>query len=70
VRLSVSIPDPRCVITTLAQEDLPKDTEVLSTLVRNNRLDIAGAGRYPCAGVYAVAKSAGTMQAGDAVSLV
>ena len=70
VRLSVSIPDPRCVMTTLAQEDLPKDTEVLRTLVRNNRLDVAGAGRYPCAGVYAVAESAGTMHAGDAVSFV
>jgi len=57
-------------MTTLAQEDLPKDTEVLRTLVRNNRLDVAGAGRYPCAGVYAVAESAGTMHAGDAVSFV
>jgi uncharacterized protein YcbX len=70
VRLNVSIPDPRCVMTTLAQDDLPRDTEVLRTLVRNNRLDIAGAGRYPCAGVYAVAESVGMMQAGDAVSLV
>ena len=57
-------------MTTLAQEDLPKDTEVLRTLVRNNRLDVAGAGRYPCAGVYAVVESAGTMHAGDAVSFV
>jgi hypothetical protein len=70
VRLRASIPDPRCVMTTLAQDDLPKDTEVLRTLVQHNRLDVAGAGRYPCAGVYAVAESVGTMQEGDAVSLV
>jgi uncharacterized protein YcbX len=70
VRLTVSIPDPRCVMTTLAQDDLPKDNEVLRTLVRNNRLDVAGSGRYPCAGVYAVAESVGTMHSGDAVSLV
>src|SRR5207302_2490346 len=69
VRLRVSIPDPRCVMTTLAQEDLPRDNEVLRTLVRHNRLDVAG-GRYPCAGVYAIAESAGTIQPGNAVSLV
>jgi hypothetical protein len=57
-------------MTTLAQDDLPKDAEVLRTLVQHNRLEVPGAGRYPCAGVYAVAESAGTMQEGDAVSLV
>jgi uncharacterized protein YcbX len=70
VRLRVAIPDPRCVMTTLSQDDLPKDNEVLRTLVRNNRLDVAGSGRYPCAGVYAVAESVGAMHTGDAVSLV
>ncbi len=69
VRLMVSIPDPRCVMTTLAQDDLPKDTEILRTLVRNNRLDVPGAGRYPCAGVYAVPESVGTIREGDGVSL-
>jgi MOSC domain-containing protein len=70
VRLRVAIPDPRCVMTTLPQDELPKDNEVLRTLVRNNRLDVAGSGRYPCAGVYAVAESVGAMHPGDAVSLV
>jgi hypothetical protein len=70
VQLRVSIPDPRCVMTTLAQDELPKDNEVLRTLVRHNRLDVAGSGRYPCAGVYAVAESVGAMRPGDAVSLV
>jgi hypothetical protein len=54
---------------TLAQDDLPKDTEVLPTLVWHNRLDVAGSGRYPCAGVYAVVESAGTIREGDSVSL-
>jgi uncharacterized protein YcbX len=67
-RLGVTIADPRCVMTTIAQDDLPRDTEVLRTLVRQNRLDVAG-GMYPCAGVYAVVESAGTIRAGDAVSL-
>jgi uncharacterized protein len=38
VRLGVAIPDPRCVMAPLAQDELPKDTEVLRTLARQNRL--------------------------------
>jgi uncharacterized protein YcbX len=68
VRLTIFLPDPRCIMTTLAQDDLPKDTEILRTLVRHNRLDVAG-GRYPCAGVYAVVEAAGTTRTGDHVSL-
>jgi uncharacterized protein YcbX len=68
VRLRVSLPDPRCVMTTLAQGDLPKDTEILRTLARHNRIDVAGA-LYPCAGVYATVESPGTMRRGDAVAL-
>jgi MOSC domain-containing protein len=68
VRLGVAIPDPRCVMTTLAQDELPKDSEVLRSLARHNRLDVAG-GRYPCAGVYATVESTGTIRTGDGVSL-
>lgn len=68
-RLRVVIPDPRCVMTTLAQDELPKDPEVLRTLARENRLDVAG-GRYPCAGVYAVVASGGTIRNGDVVALM
>jgi uncharacterized protein YcbX len=64
VRLSVSLPDPRCVMTTMAQGDLPKDTDVLRTLARHNRIDVAG-GLYPCAGVYATVAAPGTIRAGD-----
>jgi uncharacterized protein YcbX len=67
VRLRVAIPDPRCVMTTLAQEDLPKDTEILRTLTRHNRIEVGGAGRFPCAGVYSVVESPGTVRTGDAV---
>jgi uncharacterized protein YcbX len=68
IRLGVTLADPRCVMTTLAQDELPKDTEVLRTLTRQNRVDVAG-GMYPCAGVYAVVESAGTIREGDRVSL-
>jgi MOSC domain-containing protein len=68
VRLGVAIPDPRCVMTTLAQDELPKDNEVLRTLARQNRLDVAGR-LYPCAEVYATVESTGTIRPGDSVSL-
>ena len=69
VRLKVFLSDQRCVMTTLAQGDLPKDNEVLRTLVRHNRVDVAG-GLYPCAGVYAIVATPGVTGAGDRVSLV
>jgi uncharacterized protein YcbX len=69
VRLGVALPDPRCVMPSLAQEDLPRDPKILKALARHNRLDVAGM-RYPCAGVYAVAEDTGTIRSGDTVSLV
>ena len=67
-RVMVVMPDPRCVMPTLAQEDLPKDNEVMRTLVRHNRLDAGGA-MSPCAGVYAAVTAAGTLRTGDEVKM-
>ncbi len=69
VRVRVALPDPRCVMTTLAQHDLPKDTDVLRTLTRHNRLQVGDAGQFPCAGVYAVVEAPGAMRVGDGVAL-
>jgi uncharacterized protein len=68
VRLGVALPDPRCVMPSLPQEDLPKDSRILKALARHNRIDVAGA-LYPCAGVYAVAEATGTLRKDDTVSL-
>jgi uncharacterized protein YcbX len=68
VQLGVSLPDPRCVMPSLAQEDLPKDSRILKALARHNRIDVAGS-LYPCAGVYAVAEATGTIHKDDRVSL-
>jgi uncharacterized protein YcbX len=67
VRLSVTMPDPRCVMTTLAQNELPNDADVLRTLTRHNRIQLGGAGRFPCAGAYAVVETAGVMRPDDRV---
>lgn len=69
VRLELALPDPRCVMTTLAQDELPADAQVLRTLAQHNRLDVGAAGAFPCAGVYAVVEGAGTVRTGDPVLL-
>src|SRR5438093_11824444 len=69
VQIGVALPDPRCVMPSLAQEDLPKDSRILRALVQHNRIDVAGT-RYPCAGVYAVAEATGAIRKDDSVSLV
>ena len=69
VRLRVALPDPRCVMATLAQEDLPKDTDVLRTLARHNMLQVGGGGAFPCAGVYAVVEGTGSVRTGDRVAI-
>jgi uncharacterized protein YcbX len=70
VRLAVAMPDPRCVMTTVAQPELPRDPTILKALVKYNRLDVGGGGLYPCAGVYAATASPGTIRRGDPVSLL
>jgi uncharacterized protein YcbX len=69
VRIGVALPDPRCVMPSLAQEDLPRDPGILKALIKHNRIDVAGA-LYPCAGVYAVAEATGTIRVDDRVSLM
>jgi uncharacterized protein len=68
-QLSVALLDPRCVMTTLAQDDLPQDTDVLRTLVRHNRVQLGELGQFPCAGVYAVVAAPGMVRTGDRVML-
>lgn len=62
VRLQVAKPDGRCVMTTVAQDGLAKDTDVLRALAQFNRV-----GQDPCAGVYAVIGAAGTIRIDDSV---
>jgi uncharacterized protein YcbX len=69
VKLGVALPDPRCVMPSLAQEELPRDPRILKALAQHNRIDVAGA-LYPCAGVYAVAEASGKISEGDRISLV
>jgi MOSC domain-containing protein len=69
IRLRLAMPDPRCVMTTLAQDDLPQDIDILWTLTRYNRVSVGSAGLFPCAGVYAVVEAPGTIRIGNGVAL-
>jgi uncharacterized protein YcbX len=60
VQLSVTGPCPRCVMTTLAQADLPKDSRILRTAAQHNQVNV---------GVYASVLRGGRVRRGDAVSL-
>jgi uncharacterized protein YcbX len=60
-------PTPRCVMTTLAQPGLPKDSNVLKTVARLNTKDMGALGQFPCAGSYAEVVSPGAVRRGDPV---
>jgi uncharacterized protein YcbX len=60
VRLSITGPCGRCVMTTLDQGDLPKDSGILRTAVHHNRGNV---------GVYAALVRGGTIRRGDQVRL-
>jgi MOSC domain-containing protein len=60
VRLNITVPCGRCVMTTLAQGDLPKDPGILRSAVKHNKANV---------GVYATVLQGGTIRRGDLVSL-
>lgn len=60
VELTITEPTERCVMTTLAQEDLPKDPKVLRAIAQE------ASARF---GVYASVVRPGLLRDGDAVTL-
>ncbi len=60
VRLKITKPCGRCVMTTLPQSDLPNDPGILRTAVQQNKGHV---------GVYATVLHGGTVRRGDAVQL-
>ncbi len=60
VRLGISGPCPRCVMTTLPQADLPSDPGILRTAAKHNQVNV---------GVYATVLQGGTIRRGDEVKL-
>ena len=67
--IAVNLPTMRCVMTTLPQEDLPRDRGTLQAIAAHNRVEIAGFGTWACAGSYGSVGSAGRVRVGDAYSI-
>lgn len=61
VRLSITGPCPRCVMTTMTQAELPNDLDILKTAVKHNQGNV---------GIYASVAQSGTVRRGDAVRLI
>ena len=60
-KLKIEMTCPRCAMTTHGFDDLPRDTEVMRKLVANSEGNL---------GIYASVLQAGSVAAGDSVSLV
>lgn len=60
VRLSITGPCPRCVMTTPPQGDLPRDPGILRTAAQHNGVNV---------GVYASVPRGGSVRRGDPVTL-
>ena len=58
VRLGITGPCPRCVMTTLSQGDLPSDPGILQTAAKHNKVNV---------GVYATVLQGGTIRRGDPI---
>lgn len=67
-RLQVFEPTGRCVMTTLAQGDLPHDPGILRTAADHHRVHVAALDKdLPSVGVYANVLHGGTIRTGDTV---
>jgi len=69
VEISIGDPAPRCVMTTLAQPDLPRQPGVLQAIARINRRT-NDLGSFACLGAYATVARPGVVRAGDEVTII
>lgn len=63
----VIVATPRCVIPTLAQNEMSGDPTLLKRINAANRVDVPLVGPSPCVGVYAVVLAPGEIAVGDVV---
>ena len=68
VELLVGDPTPRCVMTTVAQDGLPREPAVLQTIAEHNRVTNV-LGTFACLGTYATVTQPGRVSTGDEVEL-
>ncbi|MDX2524509.1 MOSC domain-containing protein [Streptomyces europaeiscabiei] len=66
----VVVPTPRCVMPTLAQEELPPDPGIMRAVAREHRIPVFDLGRLSCVGVYLDVLEPGTVRIGDSVTRI
>lgn len=67
VVLKVTIPCPRCVNITLAQDGLSRAPQLLRGIAQRNMVDLGDFGALPCVGVYADVLEPGLIKQGDTI---
>jgi uncharacterized protein YcbX len=67
--VNMTMPTMRCVMTTLAQGDLPDDRGVLRAAAAHNRVEISGLGMWACVGAYCSVVAPGEVCTGDTVTV-
>ena len=61
VKIQITGPCPRCVMTTLPQSDLPKDPGILKTAAKFNNVQV---------GIYATVLHPGTIRINDSITIL
>lgn len=69
VELTTLMPVPRCVMTTLPQDELGKDSNVLRSAAKHNMIEAGPLGPMPCVGLYLAVAAGGRIAAGDAIEI-
>lgn len=59
----------RCIMTTLAHDELPVDRKTLRTLVKHNTLHVEPFGDWACFGIYADVTTVGSVSVGSPASI-
>ena len=67
VELRATLPTPRCSVPTLQHGEASRSPHSVRYLLEHNRVEAAGFGLLPCAGLYAEVLTGGVLRAGDAV---
>ncbi len=68
VEITMGDPAPRCIMTTVAQGDLPREPGVLKAIAAENKLTNE-LGSFACLGAYATVTRGGTIETGAPMTL-
>jgi uncharacterized protein len=64
----VVVPTPRCVVPTLAHDELPADPGIMRAVAREHRISVFNLGALSCVGVYMDVVRPGVIRVGDVVT--